>query len=175
MKSLSLLLVPMLFLVGCFGGGGDGELAVAEKELEELRAEVKALEDERNELRKERSDKKAKIPKSSEKSEKESSSDSMKEAEEYVALLEDHLAKTEQHIEQWREPMWKSFEGLPFKGLTLADGEVIPLVIISKVTGESLGVLVDGAPREIKWADLAQKSRLTLMHEDTVLAEITNN
>lgn len=183
-----LLAFLSLFLVGCFGGG-DGETGSAsvselKEEMETLSASVRTLEERRTELRKERGEKKIKASRVKPRSQSKSSSSTAKkeeqtqapgekserwvEAENYVATLENSLAEIESQIDTWRQPTRTSFEGLPFKGLQLENGEEIPVVTIGKVTDFTLTVIVDGQPRALPWEDLAEKSRLALLHEATV-------
>lgn len=167
------LIIPFSLLAGCLGdGGASGEIEAAEEELVDLMAEVKVLEEKRKALRKERTEKESKAPKkSSGSSKKGEKSESMVEAEEYLVLLERGVEELDSQIAEWKTPLRRSFSGLPFKGLELANGEVIPQVKIGEITDDMVQVFVDKQSRELKWDELSTKSRLALVHGETVISE----
>ncbi len=175
MKRVFLLIIPVLILTGCFGGGeSDSEEDASPSDGEELRLRVKALEDQRKELRKNLTTLKAKIPKSAPKPGGSGDELLKIEAETYLQKLEESVSKVESQISLWRAPMRKSFEGQVFKGFKLANGQILEAAKINQVTDEFVKIQIGEEPRQLNWADIALETRVALVHEPSVI-ETANN
>jgi hypothetical protein len=179
MKTIFLLIIPILILTGCFGGGENDDttedLPGEVSEIDEVKQQVKVLEERRKVLKQNLAELKAKVPKSAAKPNSPAQDALQIEVQTYNQALEASVSKVEAQLLMWRDPMRKSFEGRVFKGFKMADGKVLDSVQIDQVTDDFVKIQDPAGTRQINWAEIAPETRVALVHEPSVIESAVAN